>query len=403
MDITDVLRQTTRELVRALAADFGSVWRVSAEDRELKNVGGFRVPVNLGSIQVTRDVTERLLSKSVDAGDAAVYSSDSANDPRFEHPLFRLLPHRSVLIQPLRIRGEIQGLLAFVWTRSRHRFTDSELRLVDAVTQQAANAIENAELLADVRELNEHLEARVRQRTAQLNDAYEELRGSREELRALTTHLEGVRESERTRISREIHDELGQALTGLKMDLARWSKENGNGAAPLDPAVAAAAIDDMIGTVRRISSELRPQILDDLGLLAAVEWHAKEFEARTGVKCLFRRKGVLVEGQLDSERSTALFRIFQEITTNIARHAQATRVNVTLDIGRVSVGLTVRDNGLGIRESTRSGPPRLGIVGMKERAVVFGGHVVVAGAPGRGTTVRVRIPLRRQDEKGRHP
>jgi signal transduction histidine kinase len=305
-----------------------------------------------------------------------------------------------VLIQPLRIRGKIHGLLAFVWTRSRHRFTEIELRLVDAVTQQAANAIENAELLGQVRELNEHLEARVRQRTSQLNEAYEELRGSREELRALTSHLESVRESERTRISREIHDELGQALTGLKMDLTRWSKENGNGSAVVDPA--AAAIDDMIGTVRRISSELRPQILDDLGLLAALEWQAKDFEARTGVKCLFRRKGMVVEGQLDSERSTALFRIFQEIMTNIARHAEATRVNVSLDIGRASVGLNVRDNGLGIRPSPRSRTPRLGIVGMKERAMVFGGQVVVAGTPGQGTRVRVRIPLRRQDKKGLH-
>ena len=176
-----------------------------------------------------RHVAAQLLTKTPPDVGSAVYSSDSAKDPRFDHPLLRLLPHRSVLIQPMRIRGEIAGILAFAWTRSRHRFNDIELRLVDSVTQQAANAIENAELLSEVRELNEHLERRVRDRTSQLNVAYEELRGSREELRALTTHLEHVRESERTRISREIHDELGQALTGLKMDLARLSRGNGNG------------------------------------------------------------------------------------------------------------------------------------------------------------------------------
>ena len=116
-----------------------------------------------------RHVSAHLLTKTPPDVGAAVYSSDSAKDPRFDHPLLRLLPHRSVLIQPMRIRGEIAGILAFVWTRSRHRFNDIELRLVDAVTQQAANAIENAELLSEVRELNEHLERRVRDRTSQLN------------------------------------------------------------------------------------------------------------------------------------------------------------------------------------------------------------------------------------------
>ncbi len=211
-----------------------------------------------------------------------------------------------------------------------------------------------------------------------------------------------MRENERTRISHEIHDELGQALTGLKMDIARLSRGNGNGDPALDPAVVVTAIDEMIGTVRRISSELRPQILDDLGLLAALEWQAKDFESRTGVKCVFRRKGNLVEGRLDSERSTALFRIFQEIMTNVARHAEATRVHIALDIGRVSVGLSVRDNGRGIRESPRPHSPRLGILGMKERAVVFGGRVIVAGSPGKGTAVRVRIPMARHESKGSH-
>ena len=402
MDITEVLRQTTRELVRALAADFGSVWRVNPDDRELKPIAGYRVPAIVRSIGVSGHVSAHQLTKIALDVSTAVYSSNSDKDPRFDHPLLRLLPHRSVLIQPMRIRGEIAGILAFAWTRSRHRFNDIELRLVDSVTQQAANAIENAELLSEVRELNEHLERRVRDRTSQLNEAYEELRGSRQELRALTTHLENVRESERTRIAREIHDELGQALTGLKMDIARLSRGNGNGDTALDPAAAAAAIDEMIGTVRRISSELRPQILDDLGLLAALEWQAKDFQTRTGVKCVFRRKGALVEGRLDTERSTALFRIFQEIMTNVARHAEATRVSIALDIGRASVGLTVRDNGRGIRESPRPHSPRLGILGMKERAVVFGGRVLVAGTPGKGTSVRVRIPMARHDAKGTH-
>ena len=200
-------------------------------DDELTPVAGFRVPITVNSDRASKAIAAQLLTKTPPDVGSAVYSSDSAKDPRFDHPLLRLLPHRSVLIQPLRIRGDVKGILAFVWTRGRHRFTDIELGLVDAVTQQAANAIENAELLAQVRELNEHLERRVHDRTSQLNVAYEELRISREELRALTTHLEHVRESERTRISHEIHDELGQALTSLKMDLARLSRATATAAA----------------------------------------------------------------------------------------------------------------------------------------------------------------------------
>jgi signal transduction histidine kinase len=250
-----------------------------------------------------------------------------------------------------------------------------------------------------VRELNEHLETRVRDRTSEMKRAYEALRSSREELRALSTHLEQVRESERTRIAREIHDELGQALTALKIDLARMSRENGSAGAGVDPAAVPAAIDEMIGTVRRISSELRPQILDDLGLLAAIEWHAQEFEHRTGIKCHVRRKGTLREGQVDGHRSTALFRIFQEIMTNVARHAEATRVNVSVEIGNASIRLSVRDNGLGIGDGVRAHSRHLGILGMKERAAVFGGRVAIAGPPGLGTTVRVRIPTARDESK----
>ena len=399
-DITEVLRQTTRELVRALAADFGSVWGVDPADRAFRPVAGYRVQAKPRPSRVREDVSARLLASPAPEVGEAVYSSDSARDPRFDHPLLRLLPHRSVLIQPLRIGDDIAGLFAFVWTRSRHHFNDVELRLVGAVTQQAAIAIENAELLAEVRELNEHLETRVRDRTSEMKRAYEALRSSREELRALSTHLEQVRESERTRIAREIHDELGQALTALKIDLARMSRANGSAGAGVDPAAVPTAIDEMIGTVRRISSELRPQILDDLGLLAAIEWHAQEFENRTGIKCYVRRKGTLRESQVDGHRSTALFRIFQEIMTNVARHAEATRVNVSVEIGRASIRLSVRDNGLGIGDAVRAHSRHLGILGMKERAAVFGGRVAIAGPPGLGTTVRVRIPTARDESKG---
>ena len=392
-DVTEVLRQATRELVRALDADFGSVWRVDPTDRALQQVAGYRAASATPGAGAAAAPSAALLAGAASAAGDAIFSSDSARDPRFNHPLLRLLPHRSVLIQPLRVGGEIVGIFGFVWTRSRHRFNDVELRLVDAVTQQAAIAIENADLLGEVRALNGDLERRVRERTRELETATEQLRASRAELRALGTHLERVREEERAHIAREIHDQLGQALTALKMDLARVTAGDGSVAGGALPA----AIDDMIGAVRRISSELRPPMLDDLGVLAALEWYAQEFERRTGIRCRFHRRCRPDEEGLDRDGATALYRIFQEILTNVARHAEATRVSISLEAAEAAIRLTVRDNGKGLQQAQRDRRPSLGILGMKERAMVLGGSVSVAGARGRGTIVRARLPLRRRE------
>jgi signal transduction histidine kinase len=143
-------------------------------------------------------------------------------------------------------------------------------------------------------------------------------------------------------------------------------------------------------SVRRIATELRPGILDDLGLMAAVEWAAQEFEARTGTKChLDLPDGDIV---IDPERTTAIFRIFQETLTNVTRHAEATRVDVRLGRENGNIVLEVRDNGRGIAEEQLSSSRSLGILGMRERALLLGGEFTIRGAPGKGTTVRVLIP-----------
>ena len=218
-----------------------------------------------------------------------------------------------------------------------------------------------------------------------------------EQLRALTARLQSVREEERARMAREIHDELGQALTAIKIDLASLVND-----LPPDQKQAVRVesimklIDGTIQTVRRISTELRPGILDDLGLVAAVEWAAEEFEARTGTTCAVSvPPGDLA---LDPERATALFRIFQETLTNVARHANATEVDVRLANDKRDVSLEVRDNGKGISEEQRVAANALGIRGMLERALLLGGELTINGAPGKGTTVRVRIP---QTERAR--
>lgn len=394
LELTEVLRQATREMVRALDADIGTVWRLEASGDELVPVAGYHVPKSLyraasGSLRLSH----HSLVAAVKESGGPVFSSDSANDLRFNYSLLALVPHKSVLIQPLRVKGQIAGIFAFIWTRARHPFSGVELRLIDAVTEQASVAMENAQLLHEVRQLNQHLEQRVIDRTSQLQRAYEQLRASRNELRALSTHMERVRERERTRIAREIHDELGQSLTCLRMELSRAEEHGHHTPGAADLAASHGIIDGMMTTVRRIASELRPQVLDDLGLLAALEWQAHTFEKHTGIKCRFRAKGT--PSNVDIERTTALFRIFQEILTNVARHAGATRVSVTFSVGRTSLSLKVGDNGKGMGLVRSANKKRLGLLGMQERAAAVGGRVVICSAPGAGTTVRARIPLPR--------
>lgn len=220
----------------------------------------------------------------------------------------------------------------------------------------------------------------------------QELTSSRERLRCLATRLQSIREEEQARIAREVHDVLGQALTGLKIDL-RWLKARLSGRESLlrDRANAMLdVIDGTINTVRRIARELRPAVLDNLGLAAAIDWQAKEFQSRTGIEC---RCAINFDDEdLSIECSTAVFRIFQEALTNVARHAEATVVKVALWEVTGNVVLEVKDNGRGITESKKRESNSLGLLGMRERAYALAGDVEISGAHGQGTTVVVRIP-----------
>jgi PAS domain S-box-containing protein len=226
--------------------------------------------------------------------------------------------------------------------------------------------------------------------------AEEELQSSREELRNLAVYLESVREQERTNIAREIHDELAQSLTALKMDLAWLDNKVPRDQIPFVEKIHAMneLIDSIIQTVKRISAALRPGILDDLGLVAAIEWQAEEFQNRTGINCRFAVNPD--DLTVDQDRSTAIFRIFQETLTNIARHASASLVSVDLlkEIG--SLMLLVIDNGTGITEEQIHDPKSFGLIGMRERVHPWGGLVNIKGIPGQGTTVEVRIPLEKE-------
>jgi PAS domain S-box-containing protein len=222
--------------------------------------------------------------------------------------------------------------------------------------------------------------------------AEEEIRGSREELRALAARLQSAREDERAHIAREVHDELGQALTGLKLDLA-WLKPRLRDQASLLERVQAVVgrIDGTIDAVRRIATELRPSVLDHLGLVAAVEWQAQEFEKLTGivVRLSLSSAGPAVDGTV----ATTVFRMLQETLTNVARHAAATSVEIVLEVRHEAITLRVADNGRGISAAERTNPHSLGLVGLRERAIACAGELVIEGRPGEGTVVTVRIPL----------
>ncbi len=223
--------------------------------------------------------------------------------------------------------------------------------------------------------------------------AEEQLIALREQLRYLSMYLESIREEERTKQAREIHDELGSLLTGLKINVSWLAKRADKEQGPLLPKIKSMEelIDEAIRTVQRISSELRPGVLDDLGLSAAIEWQAQELERHTELR--FEFKSSPKEITLDRDRSTAIFRICQEALTNVIRHANATKVKILLKKEPGRIMLRIFDNGKGIEEKQLSSLKAFGLIGMRERASFFGGEVKITGTLGKGTTVAVSIPL----------
>lgn len=248
-----------------------------------------------------------------------------------------------------------------------------------------------------------HRSLREAAERADRQHAEERLRESHEQLRALSIYLQYVREEERTRIAREVHDELGQSLTRLKMDLAWVGTRLPRSQRPLIDKINAMSghVDSTIQSVRRIATELRPGILDDLGLVAALEWQANEFQSRTGITC--HVTSTLQDTLLDADLNTAFFRIFQETLTNIMRHANATQVDVNSTQRDGWIVLTVHDNGRGILPGEITDRRSIGLLGMEERAALLGGEFHIIGEPAQGTTVTVRIPLARRRSTGAKP
>ncbi len=226
--------------------------------------------------------------------------------------------------------------------------------------------------------------------------AADEIKRSREQLRALSLHQQAVREAERKRIALEIHDELGQSLTGIKMDVF-WLNSQINEHIGKTPEISEKLkellelINSTILSVRRITTDLRPAILDDFGLVAAIEWQAREFERKNEISCLFKTNIESLE--LESQSAIAVFRIFQETLTNITKHAAATSVDISFQELNGQLTLRVEDDGKGFDPNEKKDSYSLGILGMRERARLTGGELNVYSGSENGTVVELTFPI----------
>lgn len=224
--------------------------------------------------------------------------------------------------------------------------------------------------------------------------AENQLQRSFEILRTLSQRVDVVREEERTRIARELHDELGVRMTCMKMDLTRllgMMRESLFPREKMEEKIRAmsAEVDNTISEVQRLAAELRPGVLDDLGLVAAIEWQCQDFERRSGIRCLCEAS--FDEIKISPSRATAAFRICQEALVNVARHAKATFVRVLVKESGDDVLIEIQDNGQGIPTEKLNDPGSLGLLGMKERSMAIGGRLEIAGWLGKGTTVTLRL------------
>jgi PAS domain S-box-containing protein len=258
-----------------------------------------------------------------------------------------------------------------------------------------------------LRKANAALDAKVQIRSAQIaranarlraviqecRQAREKLEVSLSQLRSLSARAQVLGEEERKMISRQVHDELGQSLTAIKMDLSWIIKRTPNEDDPVHQRIKSSlgVVDETVRAVRRIAAELRPVVLDDLGLAAAIEWQVEEFQTRTGIT--FHVRMPPEDIPLDTERATTIFRIFQEVLRNVVQHAKATQVQVRLMSSAGAVILEIRDNGKGISDEQIANSNSLGLLGMKERINLLGGRFAIHGQEGKGTTVVVQMPL----------
>jgi signal transduction histidine kinase len=366
----------------------------SREDRRLLEALGRQMAISLDNARLYNDAVRGRhdLERWLDGMDDSVVIVDQDRIIRFLNRSARLHLGVSVGEPCWTVLGTGQSCthcsLAEAWSgeagsvRLSRKLGDRDYEVVAA---QLLNPDGERSLISVLRDITER------------NRFEEELQRSREQLRELAIHQESVREDERAGIARELHDELGQLLTALKMDIS-WLSRHLDSIPPDQTRDKLSGMitltDTSVSAVQRMSSQLRPGILDDLGLVAALEWLARDFQQRSGIQCIAEVDNTL---DISGHRATVLFRICQESLTNVSRHAQASQVTVSLGRRDFDVVLRVTDNGRGISSEEMEDPRSYGVMGMRERARAFGGRVTISGAPGEGTTVEATLPLEGAD------
>ena len=368
-DILDTLpEQEYQDIVQMAALICGTpIALVSLVD---SNRQWFKAKVGLDAVETSRE--SAFCAHALLQPDELFIVPDATQDRRFaDNPLVTGGPAINFYAgAPLKTpEGHVLGTLCVIDRRPRE---------LDANQQEALYALS--------RQVMTQLDMRLK---------LVELERAQVQLQEVTAHLERIKEDERRRIAREIHDELGGVMTGIKSYLSyKIDSAHRNGETPdrhlLDANMLA---DTAIDTVRRVITDLRPSVLDQLGVWAALEWYAGEFEERTRLRCTVDIDPETADRALDAERSTALFRIVQETLTNVARHANATRVHMEARAAASAMVVTIQDDGRGIV------PPELlkrdswGIAGMYERVRYLGGALTITGSDGSGTLVTVRMPM----------
>jgi signal transduction histidine kinase len=368
------LHHITEMAARTLSVQRVGIWRFTDDQSAIRCVDLYEMVGNRHAEGMTMAVDTCRAYFQALATSQMIAVDDVQQDRRLAHMdagQTEAEPARSILDIPLYLFGKLEGVIRHEHIGPGRKWMEDEWMFAIAISNLVALAYED--------DLRKRAEAQLQQ--------------SQERLRSLTGRLESIQEEERTRIAREVHDELGQELTGVKLELALL-RDQLSESHPLLLGRAESIgklVDKTMQSVRKIATELRPAALDQLGLIPAIEWQAHEFLSRTGIQC--RLNIYLRSVALSADRSTGVFRIFQEILTNVARHAHATHVDINMREHAGHLLLEVTDNGRGITEEEVSGSKSLGILGMRERALLLGGEMVIQRHEDKGTIVRVRIPL----------
>jgi signal transduction histidine kinase len=304
-------------------------------------------------------------------------SESCFSDSRHERIFSEMTAHGHYIV-PLKTSDHLIGVM-FLYTNTHPVWYQHSQEVLLSIGGLVADAIQKKQVDKELEEYRNRLEGLVESRTG--------------ELRQLSHQIQKIREEEKSRISREVHDELGQSLTALKIDLLQLEKRLPEDSSDLQKSALSMVnlVDDTIKSVQRIAMELRPPILDTFGLCDAIVWQAGEYEKRYGIK--FDLTGLHNDLDLDTDLKTTFFRIFQESITNVVRHAEASRVTVSVRQRKGQMVMEIADNGKGIREDQIAGSDSLGLIGIRERVRYLNGEVRFSGAPGKGTIVECRIPV----------